>query len=115
MLSRLKHRWSEFKRLEPGQRFQAEYRHHRESEAGKSLVHRALYLVLGVVALAIGVVLAFIPGPAIVFFLLAGALFAMQSFWVARALDWTELRVRAFVKAMRRRLGRSRATLHLPR
>ena len=115
MLSRLKHRWSAFKRLEPGQRFQTEYRRHRESEAGKSLAHRVLYLVLGVVALAVGVVLAFIPGPAIVFFLLAGALFAMQSLWVARALDWTELRTRALVKAMRRRWSRYRAALHSPR
>ena len=115
MLSRLKHRWVEFRRLEPGQRFRTAHRRHRESEAGKSLVHRVLYLGLGGVALAVGVVLAFIPGPAIVFFLLAGVLFATQSLWVARALDWTELRLRALVKVMRRRLGRNRATLHSPR
>jgi hypothetical protein len=55
--------------------------------------------------------LVFIPGPAILFFLIAGALLAVQSLGVARALDWSELRGRAAVKAMRRRLGRRRAAL----
>jgi hypothetical protein len=59
----------------------------------------------------VGVVLVFIPGPAILFFLIAGALLAVQSLGVARALDWSELRGRAAVKAMRRRLGRRRAAL----
>jgi|RhiMethySRZTD1v2_1073278.scaffolds.fasta_scaffold69591_3 putative transmembrane protein PGPGW len=112
MLDQLKHRWSAFKRLEPGQRFQIAYRRHRESKTGKSPAYRILYVLLGVVALGIGVVLVFIPGPAIVFFFLAGAIFAMQSLWIARALDWTELRARALAKAVRTRLRRHRAALH---
>jgi hypothetical protein len=40
---------------------------------------------------AIGVVLAVIPGPAIVFFALAGALAAAVSAWVARVLDRAEV------------------------
>jgi len=60
------------------------------------------------VSLAIGVVLVFIPGPAILFFLIAGGLFAMQSLWVARALDWSELRIRAAISAIRKWRSRHR-------
>ena len=112
MLARLKEHWRQFERLEPGKRFQTHYRQHRQSEAGKSPVRRVLYAALGVLALAAGVVLTFIPGPAFVFFLIAGGLFATQSLWVARALDWSELRIRAAVKAIRKRISKQRAALH---
>jgi hypothetical protein len=111
MLFQLKAHWRQFKRLEPGRRFETHYRQHRQSEAGKSPVRRVLYAVAGVVAFALGIVFAFIPGPAILFFLMAGALFAVQSLWVARALDWSELWLRAAAKAVRRRLSRHRAAL----
>jgi hypothetical protein len=110
-LARLKDHWHAFKLLPPGERFQKHYRQHRQSEAGKSPVRRILYAVVGVVAFAVGVVLMFIPGPAILFFLIAGGLFATQSLWVARALDWTEVRIRAAAKAIRKRLSRHHAAL----
>jgi hypothetical protein len=112
MLARLKEHWKAFKRLEPGTRFQTHYRQHRQSEAGKSPVRRVLYALAGVVAFAVGVVLVFIPGPAFVFFLIAGGLVATQSLAVARAFDWCELRGRAAVKAIRKRVSRQRAALH---
>ena len=108
MLARLKDQWKTLKRLEPGQRFQTAYRQHRQSEAGKSPVRRVLHALAGVVSLAIGVVLVFIPGPAILFFLIAGGLFAMQSLWVARALDWSELRIRAAISKIRKWRSRHR-------
>ena len=46
------------------------------------------------VLLLIGIVLMFMPGPAILFFLLAGAVMAEESRTVARFLDWLELRLR---------------------
>ena len=112
MLAELKDHWHAFKRLEPGKRFQTHYRQHRQSEAGKSPVRRVLHAVAGVVALAVGVILTFIPGPAILFFLIAGGLFATQSLSVARALDWTELRLRAALRAIRKRVSKQRAALH---
>ena len=111
MLAGLKDHWTAFKCLEPGQRFQTHHEQHRRSEAGKSLIRRILYAIAGVVAFGVGVVLVFIPGPAILFFLIAGGLFAGQSLSVARALDWTELRLRAAAKAVRKRLSHHRATL----
>ena len=47
---------------------------------------------------AVGVVLAFIPGPAVVFFGLTAALSATQSRWVAERLDHAELYLRALWK-----------------
>jgi len=46
------------------------------------------------VCLAIGVVLTFIPGPAVVFYFAGAGLLAGESLWLARGLDWTELKVR---------------------
>jgi hypothetical protein len=42
----------------------------------------------------IGIVLFFLPGPGALFVLLGAVLIAQHSLTVARALDWTEIRVR---------------------
>ena len=55
---------------------------------------RAAYAGAAVVSLAVGVVLAFVPGPAVVFFALTAALLAAQSAWLARRLDAAEIWVR---------------------
>lgn len=52
--------------------------------------------------MAIGVVLVFIPGPAIVFFFLAGTLLALDWLWMARTLDWLEVKLRAWWESGRR-------------
>jgi hypothetical protein len=95
MLQRWKRAWSSFKKLPPGKRFQARYRQEREKPEGRSPWRRALWLGGALLAFAVGVVLMFIPGPAVVFFGLSGALLATQSRSVARGLDWLELRLRA--------------------
>jgi hypothetical protein len=95
MLERWKRAWISFKKLPPGQRFQTRYRQQHQKPEGRSPWHRALWLGGAVVAFAVGVVLVFIPGPAVVFFALSAALLANQSRWVARSLDWLELRLRA--------------------
>lgn len=79
----------------PGRRFRNRYRSHRRSRSSKSLWRRLQRILLAVVALAIGVVLVFIPGPAILFFFMAGALLASDWLWMARTLDWLEVRLRA--------------------
>lgn len=59
---------------------------------------RLLRFLVAALAAAIGLVLAFIPGPAVLFFLLAGALLASEWLWVARALDWLEVRLRRLAR-----------------
>jgi hypothetical protein len=90
----------------PGERFQRLYRRRQqESERGGRVLH--YLLVVGLVAA--GIVLMFIPGPAVVLFGLAGALLAEDSLGIAKALDWTELRGRALVRWARRTWTRAGA------
>lgn len=55
---------------------------------------RPVYLALAAVSFVVGVVLAFVPGPAVVFFALTAALLAAQSTWIARHLDAGEMWLR---------------------
>ncbi len=45
----------------------------------------------------------FIPGPAILFFAIAGGLLAAESRQVARILDWTEVQIRKVAVYLRAR------------
>jgi fatty acid desaturase len=88
----LRKRWDEFRSAEPGMRFQ---RFHDEQGRRRSPPWiRALYIAMAAVSFVVGVVLAFIPGPAVVFFALTAALLAAQSEWIARRLDAAELWLR---------------------
>src|SRR5690242_10487401 len=87
VLRPLKRSLDELRHAPAGERFQ---RWHRKKERTARPWARPLYLVGAVVCLAIGVVLAVMPGPAVLFFALAGGLLAAQSATVARFLDATE-------------------------
>ena len=80
--------WQRLKRSPPGERFEAFNERQQQHARGPI---KALYFGGAIVSLAVGVVLVFIPGPAFVFFILAGALLATQSRWVARRLDRIEV------------------------
>jgi hypothetical protein len=72
------------------------------------LVRRIANVGLAVLSAAVGVIFVFIPGPAILFFFISGALLASESLWVARAMDWAEVKLRALWKwglERRRRLS----------
>ncbi len=103
MLAKLRKEWREFKALPVGKRFQSV--HEQQSDAPPWV--KVAVLAGAVVSLGIGVLLTFIPGPAIVFFALAGALVAMESASVARALDRGEVAGRNFIARFRRRRGQS--------
>lgn len=98
--------WTELKRGPTGQRFR---RFHESHAAHRSGWARCLTWIAAVVCFAIGVVLAFIPGPAVLFFALTCALTATQSRAVARLLDRSEVRVRAAWRRLRRRRQRRAA------
>ena len=93
----LKKDWRAFRRATPGQRFQNRYRAHQKSRSASPL-KRVLSLVLAPLSLAIGVVLMFIPGPAILFFFIGGTLLASHSRTAARALDWAEIKLRSWAE-----------------
>lgn len=110
---RLRQRWTELKASKPGKRFQDAYHRQKEADKGRSAAARWLRPILALLSFAIGVVLAFIPGPAVVFFALTATLLATQSLPVARALDRTEVWLRA-QRAKLRKKRKPRPTHRTP-
>jgi fatty acid desaturase len=93
-----KMQWQALRRGQPGKRFQARYRSGQKAVKEAGAGHKALRIFRLLVALGcvvVGVVLVFIPGPAILFFLIAGGLLSAESIVVARFLDWAEVKLRA--------------------
>ena len=87
MFDEIKATLRRLKKTEPGERFGAFHREQSKKPWGVKLA----FFSLAFVAFAIGVVLAFIPGPAVVFFMLSGALLSTQSRFVAEKLDKLEV------------------------
>lgn len=97
-------RWSRFKQLPAGERFE---RVHEQQRNAPSWVKFAL-IAGALLSFAIGVLLTVLPGPAFVFYGLAGALLAVESATVARALDRFELLLRSWKRRIARRRRRTR-------
>jgi hypothetical protein len=95
MLPKLKHQWTQLKHYPPGQRFRRRYEARRQAEPRKTslLRHITIFSIAAVLAV-IGFVLVFMPGPAVLFFFLSGAVLAEESLTAARVLDWLEVRLR---------------------
>jgi hypothetical protein len=105
MAHSLMQRWHALTGGSPGRRFEDRYEAARAARLRGGWSHRltrALRLVIAVLAFCLGLVLAVMPGPAILFFLLAGSLLAAESRGVARLLDRTEVRLRALWQWSRR-------------
>ena len=98
MATGLSQDWRILRRAPPGRRFEQYYRSARGRRERGRLWLRVARLAGGVACLAVGIVLVFIPGPAILFFLLAAAAFAAESLAAARLLDGAELRIRAWAR-----------------
>jgi hypothetical protein len=90
MLAKLKRKLRELKALPPGERFQTV----NEQQSGGPAWVRPVVIAGAVIAFGIGILLSVLPGPAFVFYALAGALAAIESKWVARTLDRGELALR---------------------
>jgi len=100
--------WTELRRSPTGRRFR---RFHQANAAHRSGWARWLTWLAALLSFVIGVILVFIPGPAVVFFALTCALIATQSHWMARHLDRSEVRGRAVWRRYRagRQAERERA------
>jgi uncharacterized protein (TIGR02611 family) len=109
MWEKFKQTWRRLKAGNPGQRFQQEFR--RRHGAGRSPIQKALLIVGGLLLMAAGFLLLFIPGPGLVFLFAGGFLIAQQSLVAARALDWSEIRLRKLLAWSLRAWRRSSTTL----
>lgn len=98
VFGKLKAELVELKGYRPGHRFACFHERHRERQAGWV---RPLLYVAAVISLLIGIVLAFIPGPAILFFAITAAILATQSHAVATRLDKGELLARKLLQSLR--------------
>ncbi len=86
------HAWHRFRDAPPGQRFRAHYEHvQRESRAA-----RAAHIVIGVLLIAAGIVMLFIPGPGILAILFGLAMIGGISRRIAERMDHGETRVRGW-------------------
>lgn len=87
MLDGLKAEWWQFRSAPAGHRFLACYERHQAREAPWL---KPILFFFAIFSLVIGLVLAFIPGPAILFFAIAAALLAAESKIVAMTFDRVE-------------------------
>lgn len=84
------HAWHEFRDAPPGTRF----RRHHERVQHESVAARAAYVVIGLVLVAAGIVMLFVPGPGILAILFGLALIGGVSGRIADRMDRTETRTR---------------------
>src|SRR6266540_5529709 len=87
--------WRALKRGEPGRRFQDWHDEGRRRRDRQTVIARFVRLLLAIVCVGLGAILIFIPGPAVLFFMIAGAIVASESRLVAQQLDRAELMLRA--------------------
>ncbi len=89
-LAEAKHEWRHFRTDAPGQRFM----NHRLRMRGRPRHHAYIASGVGVVFVAAGTVMLFMPGPGTLVIALGVALFASHSIKLATGLDRAEPRVR---------------------
>ena len=105
MFAKLKRQWTDLKKDKPGHRFQRRYEARKGRRSG---VWKPLYLIVGLLLLFAGLVLMPAPGPGFIVVFIGAAMLAEESLWAARALDWTEVKLRALWSRVRgRRLPRA--------
>jgi len=95
ILEKLSRTWP---RDRAGRRFQDRYAAGRAARKDARWTRRALRILRLLVALGaivVGLFLTVLPGPAILFFFIAGGLLASESLYLARVLDWGEVRLRS--------------------
>jgi hypothetical protein len=103
MQSTLKAEWNQLRADPPGERFHNHYERARKTSRARRLVQ----LVLGIVLIAAGVVLCFIPGPGLLVMVFGFALISSQSRSIARMLDRIETALRRFGRRLKRRWHRT--------
>lgn len=104
MQRRLRAIWLEFRDAPPGDRFRTRHRRRQaQRQRGEPQWSRALLLLGALACMAIAVPLMIFPGPAVLFWLLAGFLIAGESGTIAKWLDRGELAARTHWNRWRRK------------
>jgi hypothetical protein len=98
MTTALPKKWHWLPTGQPGHRFRNRYYQHQKSRGVRRFAAMIFRIILSALAAVVGFILVFIPGPAVVFFLISGALLAADWLAVARLLDWGEVHARRIWK-----------------
>lgn len=94
--------WHDLRADAPGEPF----RHHYERARRHSHLRRIVGGLFGVILVAAGFVMLFIPGPGILTAIFGLALLSSQSHWLASTMDRAEPRLRAWFDRLRQRFRR---------
>ena len=102
--TQLKGEWRNLRRGRPGHRFRDHYRRAaHERRTGWYWLKRLGKFAVALVAVVVGLAEILFPGPAILFFSIAGSLLATESRTVAELMDWSEVKIRALARFARAR------------
>jgi uncharacterized protein (TIGR02611 family) len=93
MFGKLRRTWQQFKTGQPGERFKQRYYARQKSQRGP--LRKIALIGAGIVILVVGIFFIPAPGPGFLIVFLGAGLIAGESLPAARALDWTELTLRA--------------------
>lgn len=91
MFHRIKTHWRAFRESEPGRRFQDRYARNARPRSPWSKV---IHVLTGLVIMFFGAMLWFLPGPGWAVVIIGAAVIAGESLWLARFLDFIEVKVR---------------------
>ena len=98
MVAALKQQWRDLRKGRSGHRFQDRYERNRRARQEKSGIRTFLLPVVGALIFAAGIVFCVIPGPGLPLVLAGATLLAGRSRPLARAMDWSELKIRQLVR-----------------
>jgi len=102
--SHLRRSWSDFRNAPPGHRFRTHHRSRANRGPKRSRVFARFLAITGAVfCLLIAIPLIILPGPAVLFFALAGLLLAGESRFMAALCDYFELLGRNSIRRWQRR------------
>ena len=99
--------WHDVQSGPPGRRFQDWYERSHTAKNRGGWIGRGLKIFAGILAIAVGLIEIVFPGPAIVFIAIGGALLATESRVIAKAMDWSEVKLRTGWRWLRRRWHRT--------
>lgn len=89
-----KRNWRQLKASRPGCRFQDRYHRSQETNRDEHHARKLIKMGSGLLIAAGGVFLMPAPGPGLLVFFFGASLLAGEFLFVARFLDWLELRIR---------------------
>lgn len=101
MIARMRNSWQDFESSEPGKRFRNRYDRRQQQRRSRLSPSRLLYIVGGLLLVIASLFLGPAPGFGFGTAFIGLALLASELLFMARLLDWSEVRLRKLGRALR--------------